>query len=505
MKKVITIILLIALATGIYGHRIYEEIRIRRNHNPHAITVWVPFSPQHEFTNSFERLLLDWAETQDDIDINFLPITFFDYFGKIRTAQSGGVGPDVSINDIVTLPFRAQNRHVLNLDAAVYNGIINKDDYFESDIERLSYNGSLYAVPFSIDARFLFFNKDHFRDAGLDPNNPPRTLEELQYYARRLTRFEERVGNQSNIFTLSDRAPVVGNQLNRLGFHPDWGNNSIFQFAWAQGGEIFSDGRTVNWNTPVNQATMQWWVDTARLVPHQLLNAYMGVRPELFTDGVSPFATGAVSMIVENDPLAWEIETFFERHPERRFDWGVVTIPHAEGYETSWSGVFTAEVAAGLNSEREAKALRVLEFLIGPTVQDHILKYFGWKPGTISAVERVIADLDTTPQQRHILQNYHLRRHTCHNEAVPEWGMYLLGPIQSVVRGEMTVDRAMVEGQADLQNSVNRHYGIISMDNIDWFAIILVSGLVLAVIGVSTGGWIMKRRKRKMSTKDLSH
>lgn len=503
VKRIVTICLLIAMAVGIYGYRIFDEIRIAINRNPNAITVWVPFSPQHEFTNSFEQLLMDWADTQDDIEIEFLAITFFDYFGKIRTAQSGGVGPDVSINDIVTLPFRAQNRHVLNLDPFIESGYIDIDNYFEADIERLSYRGSLYAVPFSIDARFLFFNKDHFRAAGLDPYNPPTTLEELQATARLLTLYEN---NTAGGLPLNIDTQGRSNRLYQLGFHPEWGNNHIAQFAWAQGGGIFADDATVDWYNPINYATMRWWVETSRIVPQPHINQFNG-RSDKFMQGVNPFFTGAVSMIVENDPLAWEIETFFEQHPDRVFDWGVITIPYATcdetgvSFETSWSGVFTTEVAAGLSSEREAKAVRVMQFLISDTVQNHILDMFGWKPGTRSAIERVLADPDTSPQQRYILEKYEIRRHMDHNEAVPEWGFYLSGPIQNATAGRISVSEAMQLGEADLQNSINRHFGIISCANMDWFAIILVAVLLATVIVLYIGDMLLKRRKNKIAQK----
>ena len=45
------------------------------------------------------------------------------------------------------------------------------------------YDSTLYALPFSSDFRLLFYNKDHFRAAGLDPEHPPETVEELIEYA----------------------------------------------------------------------------------------------------------------------------------------------------------------------------------------------------------------------------------------------------------------------------------------------------------------------------------
>lgn len=56
----------------------------------------------------------------------------------------------------------------------------------------LNANGiTLYALPWDTDARVIYYNKEHFREAGLDPEKPPRTIEELDEYADKLTKKSE--------------------------------------------------------------------------------------------------------------------------------------------------------------------------------------------------------------------------------------------------------------------------------------------------------------------------
>jgi len=54
-----------------------------------------------------------------------------------------------------------------------------KSKFFDFTVEEASYNGKLYALPFDTDARVLYYNKKLFKEAGLDPNKPPRTISEL--------------------------------------------------------------------------------------------------------------------------------------------------------------------------------------------------------------------------------------------------------------------------------------------------------------------------------------
>ncbi len=57
-------------------------------------------------------------------------------------------------------------------------------DVFASASEQ---GGKLWSFPFNKSVRCLYYNRDHFREAGLDPDRPPRTWAEYREYARRLT------------------------------------------------------------------------------------------------------------------------------------------------------------------------------------------------------------------------------------------------------------------------------------------------------------------------------
>jgi multiple sugar transport system substrate-binding protein len=60
-------------------------------------------------------------------------------------------------------------------------------EYTPGSLSQCRYDGRLYAIPYLLDCMVLLYNKDVFRDAGLDPDRPPRTLEELESYCRRIT------------------------------------------------------------------------------------------------------------------------------------------------------------------------------------------------------------------------------------------------------------------------------------------------------------------------------
>src|SRR5205085_10569555 len=50
-----------------------------------------------------------------------------------------------------------------------------------------TWDGKLYGVPLYADVSALFYNKDLFEKAGLDPNKPPTSLAEIREYADKIT------------------------------------------------------------------------------------------------------------------------------------------------------------------------------------------------------------------------------------------------------------------------------------------------------------------------------
>jgi multiple sugar transport system substrate-binding protein len=68
---------------------------------------------------------------------------------------------------------------------------LREADYVDGALEFATLDGELYALPFLVDVAGLFYSRQLFREAGLDPARPPRTLADLLAYTEALTRFED--------------------------------------------------------------------------------------------------------------------------------------------------------------------------------------------------------------------------------------------------------------------------------------------------------------------------
>lgn len=86
----------------------------------------------------------------------------------------------------------------------------------ESSLQYASYQGKLLGFPFANSSVIMYYNKDHFREAGLDPDNFPKTLAELADAVEKLTKREgDRIdrfgfGVRMRFFLLGSLIPMMG-------------------------------------------------------------------------------------------------------------------------------------------------------------------------------------------------------------------------------------------------------------------------------------------------------
>ena len=94
-----------------------------------------------------------------------------------------------------------------NFDAATYgsNNIFvplddffdktstNKSDFSQSSLDALKYNGKQLMIPMQVHSTFLYWNKDLFKAAGLDPETPPTTWDEVAKDAKKIANASKKI------------------------------------------------------------------------------------------------------------------------------------------------------------------------------------------------------------------------------------------------------------------------------------------------------------------------
>jgi multiple sugar transport system substrate-binding protein len=163
---------------------------------------------------------------------------------RLQTAIQGRQVPTMAISDLVAMPLLIGSGALAPLDDRIAASGLDLDDYFPGPLVYGMRDGRRYSLPVSASNLALFWNKELFEQAGLDPDVPPETWEELVEYGR----------------IIRDRTGAWGYELFTEG-----GEGTSWQwqvFLWSAGGDLVSDDlQEVAFNSPAGEHALQTWVD----------------------------------------------------------------------------------------------------------------------------------------------------------------------------------------------------------------------------------------------------
>ena len=104
---------------------------------------------------------------------------------KITTAMAADAAPTLILGNAADK--YTYDGKLRKLDEIWDNTDIKKEDFVSSYLDSLSTDDGLYGVPFQISSYVMYWNKDLFEKAGLDPETPPATYDEWTEMAQKLT------------------------------------------------------------------------------------------------------------------------------------------------------------------------------------------------------------------------------------------------------------------------------------------------------------------------------
>jgi multiple sugar transport system substrate-binding protein len=145
-----------------------------------TITMWTR-SPTQAFTQS----LVDAYNAGHENKVKLTAFPADSYQQKVGTAAGGKDLPDVLAADVVYAPNYASKGLYLDITARV-NELPFKDTLAPAHMKVATFEGKNYGVPHDIDLSAIFYNKVLFERAGLDPEKPPTTLDEMVADAKKI-------------------------------------------------------------------------------------------------------------------------------------------------------------------------------------------------------------------------------------------------------------------------------------------------------------------------------
>jgi ABC-type glycerol-3-phosphate transport system substrate-binding protein len=268
---------------------------------------------------------------------------------KLLTSIAGGNPPDIyKFDRFIVAQFAAQDFLTDLTDMASKAGV-KQDDYWPFAWEEANYNGKLYALPYDTDTRALWYNKNIFKEVGLDPEKPPQNITELADMSAKLMKKD------------------ANGKITRFGFNPitdqAWGYT--YGFAWK--GE-FQDAATKKITTanPKVVESMKWLADFAKSIGTDQLDAFVAAcAGSNCNDANDYFWTGQNAMVVSGD---WKVAQAKKYKPDVQY--GVVPFPGPDGPApyASWAGGWSWVIPKG--AKNVEAAFKVLSWVAGPEGQD---------------------------------------------------------------------------------------------------------------------------------------
>ena len=151
------------------------------------ITLW------HTYVGLTNRTLNALADeynaSQDRVEVRVESqgAAYEELFRKYRQGIPSGDLPAIGIMEDTNTQFLADSGTILPAGAcAEADGYAGYDDFAEGVRDFYSVDGVLQPASFNVSTVLLYYNRDHFEAAGLDPDDPPDTLEEVAEYARQI-------------------------------------------------------------------------------------------------------------------------------------------------------------------------------------------------------------------------------------------------------------------------------------------------------------------------------
>ncbi|MDJ0387461.1 ABC transporter substrate-binding protein [Roseomonas sp. E05] len=174
--------------------------------------------------------------------------SYQDSITKALTAAKGGDAPQVACllsTDMFTLIDEgvvAPWDEVEGVDRAWLDG------FYPAFLENSRTGGKTWGIPFQRSTIVMYYNKEAFKAAGLDPETPPKTWEEQLAFAQKLTKRQ------------GDQVTQWGIQIPSSGF-PYW----LFQALTTQNDVRLMNeaGDTTYFADPKVAEALQYWMDLA--------------------------------------------------------------------------------------------------------------------------------------------------------------------------------------------------------------------------------------------------
>lgn len=242
---------------------------------------------------------------------------------KLLVAIAGRNPPDLAGSYGFLTASYADKGALTDLTPRLAKAGIRRSSYIERYFDLGVHRGKVWGLPSTPASVALHWNKRAFREAGLDPDRAPRTIEELDQFAEKLTLWEVRSpsGARRIVRGYTPDIQISRKRLLQVGFlhtNPPW-----WPYGWGSyfGGKLV-EGNTITIDSPDNVRGYEWVAANARKLGVEALQRFESGLGK-FGSPQNPFLSGKLAMQLQG---VWMYNYVDKYAPGMQ--WGVAPFPH---------------------------------------------------------------------------------------------------------------------------------------------------------------------------------
>jgi sn-glycerol 3-phosphate transport system substrate-binding protein len=260
---------------------------------------------------------------------------------KALTAHKAGTPPVLSVLLSTDMFSLIDEEAVLPFDEFATGDVERKwiKSFFPAFMENSRTGGKTWGIPFQRSTVVLYWNKEAFKEAGLDPDKAPATWAEETAFAEKLTR-RDGAGNTSQ----------WGMQIPSSGF-PYW----LFQALTTQNDVLLMnpEGDRTFFDKPAVAQALQRWVD-------------LGRKQKVMAPGVVEWGTTPKDFFERKTAMMWTTTgNLTNVRANAKFPFGVAMLP-ANKRRGSPTGGGNFYIFKKASREQQAAALKFAQWMTSP-------------------------------------------------------------------------------------------------------------------------------------------
>lgn len=355
--------------SGNGGTATAEGIPAKGTDDGTEITLWTRSPLERQAKNVVEAYN---KSHKNQVKLEIIPND--DMEGKVGGASQTDSLPDILAGDVVRIPYWASEGIFTDITKQI-DGLDNKADLQQGHIEAGTVDGAEYTLPFITDVSVMVWNKNLYKEAGLDPEQGPKSIDQFVEQAKKVAALNKDGVAGSYLAGQSGGALVF----------------DLFPSVWADGESVMNkDGSEAT----LDNDSMKGVLDAYKELANTTNGLGAGSKEETGATWTAPFANGKIGVMPYPNTSTTAL---FDAEKDGGFEVGVAPIPGAKEGKTS---TFLGGDAMGISkdSKHVAQAWNFLYWLMQSDAQKEVFADQGDTASNIQTLKTAYKDADPRVQ-----------------------------------------------------------------------------------------------------------